>query len=183
MSGALLRNYLKFCCSFENVFWLMNEKLPFILVCWHSKFLFEIFGVSTSENTVFLILRGLPKNTALCWIFHFGSCATHTLNMTQSYQFIPTWQCNKMHMSLDCFPHSPNKLQHFFVCQVFRTRTPPEAIDLVSRLLEYTPGSRISPLQACAHTFFNELREPNTRLPNGRDLPPLFNFTEQGKTP
>ncbi|XP_069695253.1 glycogen synthase kinase-3 beta-like isoform X2 [Periplaneta americana] len=63
--------------------------------------------------------------------------------------------------------------------KVFRARTPPEAIDLVSRLLEYTPSSRISPLQACAHTFFDELRETNTRLPNGRELPPLFNFTEQ----
>lgn len=64
---------------------------------------------------------------------------------------------------------------------MFRARTPPEAIELVSRLLEYTPSSRISPLQACAHSFFNELREPNTRLPNDRELPPLFNFTVQGK--
>ena len=62
--------------------------------------------------------------------------------------------------------------------KVFRARTSPEAIDLVSRLLEYTPSARISPLQACAHTFFDELREPATKLPNGRDLPPLFNFTE-----
>ncbi|XP_064463825.1 glycogen synthase kinase-3 beta-like isoform X4 [Ornithodoros turicata] len=63
--------------------------------------------------------------------------------------------------------------------KVFRARTPPEAIDLVSRLLEYTPSARTTPLQACAHAFFDELREPGTRLPNGRDLPPLFNFTEQ----
>ncbi len=62
--------------------------------------------------------------------------------------------------------------------KVFRARTSPEAIDLVSRLLEYTPSARITPLQACAHTFFDELREPNARLPNGRDLPPLFNFTD-----
>ena len=62
--------------------------------------------------------------------------------------------------------------------KVFRARTSPEAIDLVSRLLEYTPSARITPLQACAHTYFDELREPNTKLPNGRDLPPLFNFTE-----
>ena len=34
-------------------------------------------------------------------------------------------------------------------------------------------------LQACAHTFFDELREPGTKLPNGRELPVLFNFTEQ----
>jgi serine/threonine protein kinase len=65
--------------------------------------------------------------------------------------------------------------------QVFRVRTPPEAIALVSRLLEYTPGARITPLQACAHPFFNELREGNKILPNGREFPPLFNFTEQGK--
>ncbi|CAG7826712.1 unnamed protein product [Allacma fusca] len=62
--------------------------------------------------------------------------------------------------------------------KVFRPRTPPEAIELVSRLLEYTPSSRITPLEACAHTFFDELRDPVTRLPNGRELPPLFNFTE-----
>lgn len=64
--------------------------------------------------------------------------------------------------------------------QVFRARTPPDAIQLVARLLEYTPSARISPLQACAHPFFNELRESNQKLPNGRDLPPLFNFTEAG---
>ncbi|XP_047997615.1 glycogen synthase kinase-3 beta isoform X2 [Leguminivora glycinivorella] len=62
--------------------------------------------------------------------------------------------------------------------KVFRACTPPDAISLVSRLLEYTPGARLSPLQACAHSFFDELREPAARLPNGRALPPLFNFTE-----
>jgi len=62
--------------------------------------------------------------------------------------------------------------------KVFRARTSPEAIDLVSRLLEYTPSARITPLQACAHTYFDELREPGTKLPNGRELPPLFNFTD-----
>ncbi|XP_055703580.1 protein kinase shaggy-like isoform X4 [Phlebotomus papatasi] len=63
--------------------------------------------------------------------------------------------------------------------KVFRARTPPEAIGLVSRLLEYTPSARITPLQACAHPFFNDLRECSQRLPNGNELPPLFNFTEQ----
>ena len=71
-------------------------------------------------------------------------------------------------------PHSLGLIR-----QVFRARTSPEAIDLVSRLLEYTPSARISPLQACAHSFFDELREAGTKLPNGRDLPQLFNFTEQ----
>lgn len=61
--------------------------------------------------------------------------------------------------------------------KVFRPRTPPEAIHLTSKLLEYTPAQRITPLEACVHPFFDELREPNNRLPNGRELPPLFNFT------
>nr|XP_045617685.1 glycogen synthase kinase-3 beta-like isoform X5 [Procambarus clarkii] len=63
--------------------------------------------------------------------------------------------------------------------KVFRQRTPEDAINLVARLLEYTPSARITPLQACAHKFFDELRDPNTRLPNNRELPPLYNFTEQ----
>jgi len=69
-----------------------------------------------------------------------------------------------------------------FVLQVFRPRTPQEAISLCSRLLEYSPESRISPLDSCAHAFFDELRSPSTRLPGGRPLPPLFNFTEKGSS-
>ncbi|XP_012494964.1 PREDICTED: glycogen synthase kinase-3 beta [Propithecus coquereli] len=63
--------------------------------------------------------------------------------------------------------------------KVFRPRTPPEAIALCSRLLEYTPTARLTPLEACAHSFFDELRDPNVKLPNGRDTPALFNFTTQ----
>jgi serine/threonine protein kinase len=63
--------------------------------------------------------------------------------------------------------------------KVFRNRTPPMAIDLVCRLLDYTPATRLTPLEACAHTFFDELRDPDTRLPNG-PLPPLFNFSQLG---
>jgi serine/threonine protein kinase len=66
--------------------------------------------------------------------------------------------------------------------KVFRPRTPPEAIHLASKLLEYTPSSRITPLEACAHAFFDELREPNNKLPNGHDLPPLFNLTAHEQT-
>ena len=40
--------------------------------------------------------------------------------------------------------------------QVFRPHTPSEAIDLVSRLLEYTPSNRITATEACAHPFFDE---------------------------
>ncbi|KAJ8422565.1 hypothetical protein Cgig2_026769 [Carnegiea gigantea] len=117
--------------------------------------------------------------------------------------------------------------------QVFHKRMPPEAIDLASRLLQYSPSLRCTSvssdyppysvreshalleellvhhivilpsfteklmcrsadfslslsffpllfqLEALAHPFFDELREPNARLPNGRPLPPLFNFKQE----
>lgn len=63
--------------------------------------------------------------------------------------------------------------------KVFHKRMPPEAIDLASRLLQYSPSLRCTALDACAHPFFDELREPNARLPNGRPFPPLFNFKHE----
>ncbi|KAL7089168.1 hypothetical protein ACP275_13G172100 [Erythranthe tilingii] len=63
--------------------------------------------------------------------------------------------------------------------KVFQKLMPPEAIDLASRLLQYSPNLRLSALDACSHPFFDELREPNARLPNGRQLPPLFNFKQE----
>ncbi|XP_057519746.1 shaggy-related protein kinase NtK-1-like [Amaranthus tricolor] len=60
--------------------------------------------------------------------------------------------------------------------KIFHKRMPPEAVDLVSRLLQYSPNLRCTALDALTHPFFDELRDPNTRLPNGRTLPPLFNF-------
>nr|GEV25434.1 shaggy-related protein kinase epsilon-like [Tanacetum cinerariifolium] len=63
--------------------------------------------------------------------------------------------------------------------KIFQKRMPPEAVDLVSRLLQYSPKLRCSALEACAHPFFDDLREPGTTLPNGKPLPALFNFTPQ----
>ncbi|KAK9068842.1 hypothetical protein SSX86_012958 [Deinandra increscens subsp. villosa] len=63
--------------------------------------------------------------------------------------------------------------------KVFHKRMPPEAIDLASRLLQYSPSLRCNALEAIAHPFFDEIRHPNARLPNGRPLPPLFNFKQE----
>ena len=58
--------------------------------------------------------------------------------------------------------------------KVFRPNTPPEAIDLISQIIEYMPTSRPTPSQACGHQFFSELTNAETRLPSGKSLPPLF---------
>ncbi|CAL5223146.1 g5613 [Coccomyxa viridis] len=60
--------------------------------------------------------------------------------------------------------------------KVFSKRLPPDAVDLVSRLLQYSPVRRYSALQALTHPFFDELRDQSVTLPNGRDLPPLWNW-------
>lgn len=85
---------------------------------------------------------------------------------------------------------NPNYVEHKFpqikphpFNKVFR-KASPDAIDLITRLLEYSPGVRLSAIEAMAHPFFDELRDPNTKLPDSRnpgaparELPPLFNFT------
>ena len=50
-------------------------------------------------------------------------------------------------------PLSPRPL-----LQVFNKRMPPDAIDLISRLLQYTPSLRCTALEACVHPFFDEVR-------------------------
>jgi len=85
---------------------------------------------------------------------------------------------------------NPNYMEHKFpqikphpFSKVFR-KAPAEAIDLITKLLEYTPTQRLSAVEAMCHPFFDELRDPNTILPDSRNpggpprqLPKLFNFT------
>ena len=98
-------------------------------------------------------------------------------------------------------PHPWNK--------VFRNKAPANAVDLVAQFLKYDPKARVDPFdvsppffraffaflggasgipdgtrraQALAHPFFDELREANARLPNGKSLPNLFNFTDGGNS-
>ncbi|XP_033147744.1 shaggy-related protein kinase gamma [Brassica rapa] len=55
--------------------------------------------------------------------------------------------------------------------KVFHKGMPPEAVDLVSRLLQYSPNLRFTAIDVLVHPFFDELRDPNGSL-----FPPLFNF-------
>ncbi|KAG1701561.1 Glycogen synthase kinase-3 beta [Phytophthora capsici] len=63
--------------------------------------------------------------------------------------------------------------------KIFRSRTPPEAINLLSKMLVYDPKRRAKPLEAAAHPFFDELRQKDLKLPNDVPAPALFNFTLQ----
>ncbi len=46
----------------------------------------------------------------------------------------------------------------------------------MAQLLQYSPTKRLTAVQAMTHPFFDELREASCCLPNGRPLPPLFNW-------
>ena len=63
--------------------------------------------------------------------------------------------------------------------KVFRSKTPKEAVDYVSKLLVYDPSIRPTPLESLADSYFDELRDQKTRLPNGSPLPDLFNYTPE----
>ncbi|CAO3627983.1 kinase-like domain-containing protein [Cunninghamella echinulata] len=52
-----------------------------------------------------------------------------------------------------------------------------DAVDLLSKMLRYDPQQRISAIEALCHPFFDDIRDPNMRLPNGQPLPPVLNFT------
>lgn len=56
---------------------------------------------------------------------------------------------------------------------------PPLGIDLISQLLVFSPQRRTKAFNALAHPWFDELRDPSTYLPNGRPLPPLFDFAPE----
>jgi len=73
------------------------------------------------------------------------------------------------------------KFPQIKACQwrkVFRSKTPEDAMDFIASTLAYAPERRIDPLDGCSHAFFDELRNPKTRLPTGKCLPPLFDFTD-----
>jgi glycogen synthase kinase 3 beta len=93
-------------------------------------------------------------------------------------------------MNPSCTDHKFPPIKGHPWSKVFRSptdapdaRTPQEAIDIISKLLQYTPTARVLPYEGLSHPFFDELRDPNTTLTKeGKPLPPvLFNFTEQEK--
>lgn len=61
----------------------------------------------------------------------------------------------------------------------FKNKAPNDAIDFIASLLVYIPNQRPNAYQSLLHPFFDELRDQNTRLPNGAQLPNLFEWTIQ----
>ncbi len=58
---------------------------------------------------------------------------------------------------------------------VFSTvpQVPTEAMHSSAQMLQYVPRLRCSAIEACAHAFFAEIRQPGTMLPDWTAGPPL----------
>ncbi|KAI8985061.1 kinase-like domain-containing protein [Pilobolus umbonatus] len=79
---------------------------------------------------------------------------------------------------------NPSYMEHRFpqirphpFSKLFRSRTPDDAIAFISKIIQYEPLKRLPAFDSLADPFFDELRNPNTKMINGKELPPLFNFT------
>jgi len=62
--------------------------------------------------------------------------------------------------------------------KVFKQEMDPLALDLLSKVLAYCPHKRLTPLEALAHPYFDELRTRNFQI-NGKTPPELFDFTSE----
>jgi len=63
--------------------------------------------------------------------------------------------------------------------KVFPSSTPAPVVELAANMLIYRPTDRIHPLHALSGDVFAELKDRNTRLPDGKPIRmDLFNFTE-----
>jgi len=58
---------------------------------------------------------------------------------------------------------------------------PQSALNLIKSMLVYQPDERLDSFDALGHDFFATLRLKAARLPNGKRLPPLFNFSPNEK--
>lgn len=61
----------------------------------------------------------------------------------------------------------------------FKDMIPVDALDLVSKLLVYSPNARLKPLEALIHPFFDELRNPMLYTSPYNRIPNLFDFFEE----
>lgn len=68
------------------------------------------------------------------------------------------------------------QIKSFPWTKVFQRKAPPEAIDYIAKMLQYNPMARPTGLQACMHPFFDDLRNPETRICNTKPLPGLLHW-------
>ncbi|THG03853.1 hypothetical protein TEA_011750 [Camellia sinensis var. sinensis] len=143
---------------------------------------FSSLDVQLSLITDFWQVKGEPNISYICSRYY--RAPELIFGATEYTTAIDVWSAGcvlaELLLGQPLFPGESGVDQLVEIIKIFHKRMPPEAVDLVSRLLQYSPNLRCAALDALIHPFFDELRDSNTRLPNGRFLPPIFNFKPHG---
>ena len=63
------------------------------------------------------------------------------------------------------------------IAKVAGEKVDPLLLDLLAKIFIYDPNQRLTPYQALAHNYFDELRKEQFRMPTGNSIPDLFNFS------
>jgi serine/threonine protein kinase len=62
--------------------------------------------------------------------------------------------------------------------RALKNTAPAPAVELISKLLTYSPSRRLTAFQALQDPFFDDLKRNGATLPDGKPLPQLFNWNE-----
>ncbi|CAD6187484.1 unnamed protein product [Caenorhabditis auriculariae] len=65
------------------------------------------------------------------------------------------------------------------IAKVLNRRPSGNALQVIQGFLKYSPSQRMDPLEALALPYFDDLRNPSAKLPNGAPLPPIFEWYEK----
>lgn len=71
------------------------------------------------------------------------------------------------------------ELKGINLSRVLRGKANNDVVNFLELLLNYSPSRRLNAYQALRHPFFDELRRPDARLPDGKPLPDLENWTTE----
>ncbi|ONL99334.1 Shaggy-related protein kinase theta [Zea mays] len=165
----------------------MNQRVPIIYVklyayqmCRALAYIHRVVGVCHRDiKPQNLLVPGEPNISYICSRYY--RAPELIFGATEYTTAIDIWSVGcvvaELLIGQPLFPGESGVDQLVEIIKLFGKRMPPEAVDLVSRLLQYSPNLRCTAVDACAHPFFDELRDPKACLPNGRPMPPLFDFT------
>lgn len=65
------------------------------------------------------------------------------------------------------------------LAKIFPAHIEKSAIDLLQHMLVYNPSKRWKGIACMAHPYFAALSDVTMKMPDGRDMPPLFNFQQE----
>lgn len=110
-----------------------------------------LFPGKNNVDQLFEIIKvlGTPTKTQI-------SAMNPSFNKNQNFSSIPTKSWSK----------------------VFPSSVPSSALDLLNKMMVYSPSERIDPFEALAHPFFDKLRTNKAQALYEKGIPDLFNFTE-----